>query len=151
MSPNFQEYVAEFPPLQHWVAWWVARKNMTFDPFRSPKLPAANQAEIGNASLNIRTAGKNQYLVNSLERDITVQVSVKTGSSFLLVPCKHYKSDLLADSPGQKALVLHQPDQQGEKGQGSFPSNDQGQRKKEANEECRSLWVSAEQHHCHEY
>ena len=47
---------------------------MTFDPFRSAKLPAANQSEIGNASLNIRSAGKNMYLVQSLHRDISVQV-----------------------------------------------------------------------------
>ena len=48
---------------------------MTFDPFRNPMLPSANQAEIGNSSLMVRTTGKNQYLVQSLERDLIVQVN----------------------------------------------------------------------------
>jgi len=64
-----QTFCAEFPPLKSWLAWWVARKSMTFCPFRAPALPAANIAEIGNAMLNIRNAGKNQYLVTALYRD----------------------------------------------------------------------------------
>ena len=43
---------------------------MTFNPFRHPSLPAANLSEVGNASLNVRTAGKNQFLVYTLNRDI---------------------------------------------------------------------------------
>ncbi len=45
---------------------------MTFDPFRSPLLPAANLSEVGNASFNVRNTGSNQYLVTALYRDVAV-------------------------------------------------------------------------------
>ncbi len=52
----------------------MARKSLTFDPFRSPALPDANLSEVGNSSLNIRHIGRNQYLVTSLYRDCVVML-----------------------------------------------------------------------------
>ena len=74
-SVSLQLFVKELPSLRSWATWWIARRNMTFDPFRDCRAPKSNQAEAGNTTFRKSRVGKNMFLVQSVRRDILQMVN----------------------------------------------------------------------------